>query len=179
MLPFSSIGEKLNDIIRYAFAYFAIFCLLLMDVIALPEPLDIFRLVPFLVIAIYFWSIHRPTIAPPVLVFILGVLVDIISGTPIGLNAVIFVLLQWAIASQRAFLSAQSFMILWLVFTTINAGILLVQWFILGLVQFDWTSLSHVLTQAIAGMIAYPFVIGVLYFAHKMLPSMNFPLTSR
>jgi len=179
MLPFSSIGERLDDIARFSAVYFLIAIFFTAEIIALPSPFDGFRLVPFLMITVYFWAAYRPNILPPLLVFILGLLADIITGAPIGVGAIILVLMNWAISSQRAFLSAQSFPMVWLVFGMVYAVITVLQWLVFGLVQLQWSSITHIMPQYLAGLIAFPFVSIICHLANKILPNQNFTLTSR
>ena len=179
MLPFSSIGERLDDIARFTAVYFLITIFFIAEIIALPSPFDGFKHVPFLMITVYFWAVYRPNVLPPLLVFILGLMADVITGMPIGVGAIILVLLNWAISSQRAFITAQSFAMTWLVFGIVYVGIVVMQWLIFGLIQFQWSPINHITPQFIAGIIAFPFVAGAYHLAHKMLPAANFTLTSR
>lgn len=179
MLPFSTIGEKFDDILRFSAVYLIILAFFIADVIALPSPLDGLSLIPFMMITTYYWAIYRPTVLPVFVVFALGILLDIMSGMPLGFNAIILVLIHWAISDQRAFLTAQSFIVIWLAFSVIYTTIVILQWLIFGLLNFDWASLSLITPQLIAGIVSFPFVMIILHLAHKILPRANFPLTSR
>lgn len=179
MLPFSSVGESFDSFLRFSVVYAVIILFLIAEIIILPAPFDSIKLVPFLIITIYFWAIYRPKITPPLLVFTFGLLADMISGMPIGLGAIILVLLNWAISSQRAFLSAQSFPMIWVVFGIVYLAIVMFQWFIIGLIDFEWSSMKHIVPQLIAGIIAFPFLMSLYYLIQKILPTENFTLTSR
>jgi len=179
MLPFSSIGERVDDIARFAAVYCLIAIFFIAEIIALPSPFDGFKLVPFLMITVYFWAAYRPNVLPPVMVFVLGLLADVITGTPIGVGAIILVLLNWAVSSQRAFLTAQSFAMVWLVFGIIYAAITVMQWLVFGLLQFQWPSVTHIMPQFLAGIIAFPCIAAIYHLAYKILPNQNFTLTSR
>lgn len=179
MLPFSSIGERLDDVARFAAVYFLIAIFFIAEILSLPSPFDAFKQVPFMMITVYFWAAFRPSVLPPMLVFIIGILVDIITGGPIGVGACVLVLMNWAIASQRAFLTAQSFAMFWLVFGIVYAGIVILQWLVFGLIQFQWPSTTHIIPQFLAGIIAFPFLVSIYHLANKILPTANFTLTSR
>lgn len=179
MLPFSSISERLEDIARYSVTYALICVFFFADVIAIPDPFDWAMAIPFLVIAIYFWSIYRPTIIPALLAFILGLMLDILSGAPFGLNAMLFVLMQWAVSDQRAFLSAQNFVMLWLVFAIIFTAITLIQWLVIGLVNLGWVSLTKAIPQIATALVAFPPIVFILHIIHRILPNMKMSLSSR
>lgn len=179
MLPFSSIGERFDEIARFGTVYAILIFFIVIEILAFPDPFSSLQFVPFLMISVYFWALYRPNVLPPLLVFIFGLLVDVMSGLPIGVGAIILVLLNWAISEQRAFLSAQSFAMKWLVFGMVYLVIVIVQWMVLGLINFEWSSIAQIIPQFIVGMVAFPFVMIIHHLAYKILPSPNFTLTSR
>ncbi|HNQ91434.1 MAG TPA: rod shape-determining protein MreD [Alphaproteobacteria bacterium] len=67
----------------------------------------------FLLIGMYFWTIYRPHILPYPVVFMMGLLLDILSGGLIGLNALCFMVLTMIVRSQRRFLLGQSWQMVW------------------------------------------------------------------
>jgi len=179
MLPFSSIHERFEDILRFAVIIMLMLCLCIADVIALPSPFDPFSHIPFMVITVFYWALYRPTFLPVIAVFVIGLFLDSLGGGPLGFNAMILVLVHWAISSQRAFLLAQPFPIIWLVFAVVSFAILTLQWLVLGLVELHWIAVAELLPKYIAGLVAFPFLALLLYFAHKVLPNKNLTLTSR
>ena len=63
---------------------------------------EISRLFPqFALISIFFWSVYQPNLMPAGAAFLLGFFIDVLSGMPLGLNALVLVLLQYAALSQR------------------------------------------------------------------------------
>ena len=65
---------------------------------------------------ITYWTLVRPRTMNPVLVFIIGCLVDIVTFMPIGLHAFVFLIVQSVLKSQRRFLVGQGFWVLWACF---------------------------------------------------------------
>ncbi len=179
MLPFSSVGEIFESFFRFALVYSAITFFFIAEIITLPAPFDGIKLVPFLLITIYFWALYRPQIMPPLLAFTLGLLADILSGMPIGIGAITLVFLNWLISSQRIFLYAQSFLIIWIIFSVFYTAIIALQWLFYGLISLQWSSISNIIPQLIAGIIAFPFLMSAYHMIHKILPPANFTLTSR
>lgn len=83
-------------------------------------------------IGIYYWAIYRPDLMPVSAAFIIGVLYDALSGTPMGVSAAVFVIVQGVIDSQRRFFAGKSFIIVWLGFLLVSAGALLVTWLLVS-----------------------------------------------
>ena len=179
MLPFSSISERLEDIARYLAVYAVMMVFFIADIIALPGPFDWGMKIPFMIIAVYFWSIYRPAIMPAVLAFVIGLFIDILSGVPFGFNAVIFVIIQWAISDQRAFLSAQSFPMVWLIFALIYALVMVLQWLVSGLLNLSWVQMSNILPDIGIAVVTFPLIAGLLYLTQKILPNTKMSLSSR
>jgi rod shape-determining protein MreD len=84
---------------------------------------------PFLsLMAVYYWSIYRPDLLPPAAVFVLGVLQDILTGGPVGLLALVLLLVQALAVSQRRILLGQAFSVEWAGLLLIAAGAGAVSW---------------------------------------------------
>ena len=78
---------------------------------------------PFLALAaVYFWSIYRPELVPVWAAFLAGLLQDLLIGSPIGLTALVLVLVRALAASQRRTVLGQSFGVEWAGFLLVAAG---------------------------------------------------------
>ncbi|MBT4489218.1 MAG: rod shape-determining protein MreD, partial [Rhodospirillaceae bacterium] len=60
-------------------------------------------------ISVYYWSVFRPELMPAGAAFLLGLMVDVLSGGPPGLNALILIIVHWAASGQRRALAGKSF----------------------------------------------------------------------
>lgn len=78
-------------------------------------------------IAVYFWSAHRPDLLPVWAVFLLGLFCDLATGGPLGVSSVALMLVQLAVKSQRRHILPQPFVVQWSFFAVIAilAGIVL------------------------------------------------------
>lgn len=145
--------------------------LFLLSVTALPYPPAVGPIRPALILmAVYYWSIFRPTMMPPFLCFGTGLLLDIVLGLPMGVNAIVFTLVQWIVRDQRKFLMAQAYMTTWAVFVLVAFLSLMLQWALYGLVDMAWPPLPPVLLSALATALLFPVVSIFLVLAHRMLP---------
>ena len=176
MIPFSTFGERLDFIVRASAAYGLMAILFILNIASLPPPLSISVKIPFILIAIYYWSIYRPTFLPAIFVFAAGLLFDLLSGAPLGLNALIFMAAHWIIADQRKFLMAQSFFVIWLGFIMLDTTVMLVQWLVYGLIQMNFASILTIIPDIIIGGVAYPFIAFLIHLSHKILPEPKMPL---
>ena len=84
---------------------------------------------------VYYWSIARPELMRPSVAFIIGVLVDLLAGTPIGVNAFLYLIVHWVVVSQRRFFLGKPFFIGWWAFGLVAFGVVLLKWFLVSALQ--------------------------------------------
>ncbi len=164
------ISEQIYTIMRFCIPYFLMLLLFLLNIVFLSTAIFINIEVPFIIIMIYYWSIYRPTLTPPLLVFITGICFDLLSGLPVGISAFTFLLLSQIVSSQRLFLTGQTFMAVWLGFIIVGSIALFAQWFLFGLINLQWTPLPPVILSVISGILLFPAVSLALHLSHKALP---------
>ena len=110
-------------------------------------------------ISVYYWSVFRPELMPASAAFLLGLMVDVLSGGPPGLNALILILVHWAASGQRRALAGKSFAVGWLGYLLIAAGAAIINWFVAS--AFHVTAIESVplLVSHAIGTAAYPLVV--------------------
>lgn len=79
-------------------------------------------------IAVFHWALYRPQLMPAVAVFVIGLLQDALTGTPIGVSAAVFVVVHGVVNTQRRFFFGKSFAIVWLGFGLVSAGAFVATW---------------------------------------------------
>ncbi|MCF8495639.1 MAG: rod shape-determining protein MreD [Alphaproteobacteria bacterium] len=163
--------ESVRSLGRKILVYGFILLLLILNVTALPSPFSGNVKLPLVLTALYYWAVYRPTLVPVGGAFILGLLMDLLGGFPLGLNALIFTVVHWLATSQRRFLTAQSFFIVWLGFMVVHGGALIFQIFIFGIGRSHFPPLSLVGIQWIAGVTLFPLLCILLHLTHRLLPS--------
>jgi rod shape-determining protein MreD len=89
----------------------------------------------FPVMAIYHWAMHCPRLLPAYAVFLIGLLQDVLTGMPIGINIVVFLSIYGMVVSQRRYLFGKSFLISWLSFALVAACAALESWFLFSAIH--------------------------------------------
>jgi len=72
--------------------------------------------------AVFYWTVHRPDLLRPWGAFVVGLLDDILTGTPLGVSSLVLLLVHWTIIAQHRLFRALSFALLWFGFAVIAAG---------------------------------------------------------
>lgn len=155
---------------RLFIAYALLGALFLLNLTALPVP-HAGLIKPYLVlIAVYYWAIFRPTLIPTWLCFVVGLLLDILSGMPPGLQAFILVIAQSLIRDQRKFLMGQPYLSIWAIFGFVAAMAAGIQWALFGFANdMQWPALMPVAAGVIVTLCLFPLVSMALIATHRML----------
>lgn len=127
---------------------------------------------PFVLMMVYFWAIFRPGLMTPMLAFTLGLLLDVFAGTPFGLNALVFVALQWITCRQRRFLSGQSFFLTWWGYVFAAGFAAGASWLVASLLSLHFLPPAPILMSTALGIFLFPLAVLPLFSVHKALLSL-------
>lgn len=149
---------------------FLAFCFFL-DLIFIPGFSDMLIRPSLTLMCLFYWAIFRPTLLPFGLVFVMGLLFDAAAGTYLGLHALIWMGVVWAVTMQRRFLQAQNFLMLWVIYAMLAgiAGVLSGRLGITGVVSGDTDTLS-LFGAFLISLFFFPPVVLALHFLHRQLP---------
>ncbi len=145
------------------------FTLLMVLASALPWHLPSFAPVTpaFLAIAIYYWSIYRPDKLPYAATFGLAMLLDLLTGAPLGLSALVYLIVQIILNSQRTFFHGKPFLVVWWGFSLVMPGIALVSWIIASLYFNALVPSMPFVIQAVLTILLYPLFAVLLSALHR------------
>ncbi len=116
---------------------------------------------------VYFWSLYRPASMPAPLVFVTGLLLDLLAQEPIGVHVLLLVLIHALALKYRRYLTRSGFSTLWLVFAAIAGAAVLLEWLLVSLLTWRvlpiWPGLFEF--GVAAGL--YPFLAIYLITLHR------------
>ena len=117
------------------------------------------RVMPlFSLIAIFHWGVYRAELLPNYAVFFIGFFQDVLSGVPIGVHTLAYILVYNIILTQQRFFARKSFYIIWLGFAVVSAGVMFVLWGVLSILNGVFIDLSPVISQYGIGVGMYPII---------------------
>lgn len=136
----------------------------------IPWPLPYFGpIVPSLgLIAVYYWSIHRPDLLRPSMVFACGLLYDYVHFLPFGMTALVYVGVHQLVLHQRRFFVGQAFHMLWAGFAVIVVLVQTAQWLIQSAYDGQWVKLMPVVLQGILTMAVFPLPAWLLIHLQRV-----------
>ncbi len=117
--------------------------------------------------SVYFWSLYRPASMPALLVFGVGLLLDLLAQGPVGIQVLVLLLIHAAALRFRRALTRSGFAAVWLVFASLAAGAALAEWLLVVLLTWSavppWPGLFE--WGLAAGL--YPFLALHLITLHR------------
>jgi rod shape-determining protein MreD len=116
---------------------------------------------------VFFWSLYRPAALPAPVVAMTGLLLDLLGMSPLGMWAVLLLVLQGSTLAARRRLIPQGFLMTWLVFTSFAASGATLAWMLQSLLALQ--VLPAVPAMVVCGAAAgtYPMLAAFFIRAHR------------
>lgn len=165
--PRPTLRRRLDAAARAGFpgASTALVLLLLAAPIGLPAQAE---LQPALVLGcVYFWSLFRPASMPPALVFVLGLMADLLGEAPIGVMVLILLIVHGIALRARRVFAQQGFLVVWLAFIVVAIGAAGLDWALSSILAFRLLPLGPAIFQAAIAAGVYPALAVLLIAAHR------------
>jgi rod shape-determining protein MreD len=167
--PRPTLWRRLDEAARSCFP--AASTILLLVVLAAPLGLPgQAELQPVTVLAcVFFWSLFRPTAMSPPVVFLLGVLSDLLNFQPLGIDVLILLVVHGLAVRWRRVLVRQGFLLVWLVYVGVAAGAAALGWVLASSLTLQVLPPGRAIFQAALNAGLYPALATLLARAHRSL----------
>ena len=124
----TAITLQLDRAARRLFPFAFSVLLVVLSVVPLPVPGYGLVVPSFGLMAVYYWAVHRPDLLPAPAVFVLGLLEDILSGAPTGLNTLVLLLVYGVMRNQRRPFLGKPFAVMWFGFLVVAPAAIFAEW---------------------------------------------------
>jgi rod shape-determining protein MreD len=167
--PRPSLGRRLDIMSRHSFP--ATSTVLLMLLCGLPFGIiDQAVLLPAVTLAaVFFWSLFRPAALPPPIVFLIGLLLDLLGYLPIGTGVLTLLLVHGLARRWRRMLTQQGFVTVWLAFLCVGTGASALIWTLTSLLSLRLMPIGPAMFQATLTGALYPALSVLLIRAHRTI----------
>ncbi len=115
-------------------------------------------------ICVYYWIEKRPNIFNSGSAFLLGLLMDICSTTPLGINCVMLTLFSLALGQIYRYIRPASFTVDWLFFALAIVLYMFLKWLIFGAYFGELLDITTVLPNVFSTLMFYPLIAYVNNF---------------
>jgi rod shape-determining protein MreD len=128
-------------------------------------------LTPFSTLCVvYFWSLYRPDLFSALAAFSIGIIYDALAGLPLGLTALMLLLVRQLVVIQQRFFIARSFPVVWCCFLLLAPAAEIARWLLISLWWGRLFDLQPVLLSLLLTMALYPFASLLLTRVHNRIP---------
>jgi rod shape-determining protein MreD len=117
----------------------------------------------FTLMAVYHWTIYRPNLLPPTVLFLLGLAQDLLTGAPPGTTSLILLLARASLLPHRRHFVDPPFPFVWAGFTLLTAGAMLLQWSLHCLLDWALVDFRSTVFRAVLTISLFPvasFLLG-------------------
>jgi rod shape-determining protein MreD len=104
---------------------------------------------PLALLPLFYWSVYRPAQIGAVGAFLVGLFSDLLSGQPLGMYSLLFLVTYSMAMTQRQLFLAHSFFVLWWGFMLIATVVAMATWLLTPLFGGQFTALRPVILQVI------------------------------
>lgn len=138
----------------------AILCLLLviLEVVSSP-PLVI---PPIYLVPIFFWLVYAPQLMPLTIIFLIGIVKDLLTGAPVGLTSLVLIVLSVTLVSQAETLKRQVKTTLWGCFAIFTALFYLFSYCLISFMQGQLANAQLHYVSILVLIILYPVIVAGL-----------------
>lgn len=127
----------------------------------------------FTLMAVYHWTLYRPELLPPTAIFVLGLLLDLLNGTPyVGTSALLLLLARSVLLGQRRFFVNRLFPMLWAGFMVTAAAVIAFEWALVSLLHGGLLGLRPFAFEAVLTAASFPvgsYLLGQMQ-RHFLMP---------
>ncbi|OUR79585.1 rod shape-determining protein MreD [Alphaproteobacteria bacterium 46_93_T64] len=149
---------QINRLLRGSIPFWLSLFLVLLSVV--PLRINGFASVTpsFLSIAVFYWSLHRPYLMPAPLVFILGLIFDILTGAPMGLSSLMLLLVHGIAVSQRQVFVGKAFLVTWWGYLLLGTVIAVLSWGFASLLSLTLIPILPLFVQLLLTVLVFPLL---------------------
>jgi len=116
---------------------------------------------------VWFWSIHRAHLMSPPVVFVIGLLLDLLAYLPFGVGTLMLLSCHGIAVVLRRVLLPRGFGVIWLTFIPVAAAAALLTWLLVMVLMVRFLSPAPVFLQAIITIALYPALAVALGVAER------------
>ena len=121
----------------------------------------------FPLIVVFFWTLYGPSYLPAPSVFAIGLLQDFLSGGPLGLWALVYLVAQFIVLSQRSYFTGREPGVVWAGFAFAAAGVSIIVWLVMSLMSGVMLPLLGLLYQMAATVGCFPLFRRAFAYLHR------------
>jgi rod shape-determining protein MreD len=167
--PRASIGRRLDIAARVSFPACITVLLMLLTQAPFGLPGQAASLPAVALGCVWFWSLFRPDALPPPVVFLIGLLMDLLGYLPLGVGVFTLLAVHGVAMVMRRSLSRRGVAWIWIVFAWVAAAASLLIWLLVMLLTFRLLSPYPAVFIAVLAVAIFPVLAVPFASAHRSI----------
>lgn len=171
--PRQTLGRRLDIMARTSFPA----CSTILLMLLIEAPFGIAgqqALLPAVAIAcVWFWSLVQPACLPPPVVFVIGLLMDLLGYLPMGVGVLTLLICHGVAVAVRRRLAQHGFALIWLSFVPVAIGAALLMWLLVMLLTFTLLAPNPAIFQMVLSIALYPALAVPLGAAQRSITNLE------
>ncbi|MBR0651381.1 rod shape-determining protein MreD [Roseomonas terrae] len=164
--PAPGLLRRIDDAARTAFPGFSTAFLMVLAAAPINLPSPVFAVT---LPCVAFWSVFRPAAMMPPVVFLLGLLLDLLTYAPLGAGVLVLLALHAVAVRLRFALVRQSFLAVWLGFCVAALVSVVFYWGLQSLLALRLSPIAPALYAALLACGLYPILAYLLTRVHEAM----------
>ncbi|MBU0725415.1 MAG: rod shape-determining protein MreD [Alphaproteobacteria bacterium] len=117
--------------------------------------------------AVFYWAVYRPDLFPAGAVFLIGLVEDVITGTPLGVGILCLLFIYGVSLGQRRAFLKRPFFIAWIGFAVLSALSMLLAWLMISIMAGTLVELRAALFQYLLTIALFPCLAMIFVAIHR------------
>jgi rod shape-determining protein MreD len=167
--PRPTLGRRLDIAARVSFPA----CITILLMLLTQAPLGLIGQVTLLpaiaLCSVWFWSLFRPDTLPPPVVFVIGLLLDLLGYLPLGAGVFTLLCVHGVATALRRSLAPRGFFWIWIVFAMVACAASLLIWLLVMLLTVRLLSPQPAIFMAVLTIAIYPVLAVPFGGAHRSI----------
>jgi rod shape-determining protein MreD len=107
---------------------------------------------------VFYWGVHHARSIPYWVMFVVGLLLDTVTGLPLGISSFTYILFLWLLTAQRRFFHKEGFLIKWMYMAALLFVLAVVNWLLLSWFHTEAMPITPALMQWVLTVACYPLM---------------------
>ncbi len=157
-----NILQRLDRLARVASPAATLLLLILLNAMPLHVPY-VAAATPLLpLMAVFHFGLFRPAYLPNWLALLFGLLIDVMSGGPLGVNGLAFLTVRYFVQANQRYLIDKPFLFIWFGYAVVSAGAVTGTWALTAFLMWQPIDPRPAVFQYLMSLAIYPFASWII-----------------
>ena len=163
------VWHRLDLVARKILPFLTTLLLIMVSMVPLRVP-DLSPVIPSLaVVAVFYWSVYKPSLMPVWAIFLVGLFHDLLAAGPPGVGILTLLLVYALVESVRRFMVGTGILVIWMVFVLISIAAFFAGWMLTCLIETRWFDPEPAAFRCLATIAVYPCLAWLFSQAQRAL----------